>query len=99
MKNDFAKHLTRFFTEYLSGERGASHNTIRSYGNTFTSFLDFMDEVNRVKADKLSIADFTRKNILSFLQWLQEKNNAAYPHVTRGFLQYILSANIFNMRM
>ena len=28
MKNDFAKHLTRFFTSYLSGECGLSHNTI-----------------------------------------------------------------------
>jgi site-specific recombinase XerD len=72
MKNDFARYLTRFFTEYLSGERGASHNTIRSYGNTFTSFLDFMEEVKRVRAENLSIEYLTRDNILSFLQWLQE---------------------------
>jgi site-specific recombinase XerD len=72
MKNDFAKYLTRFFTEYLSGERGASHNTIRSYGNTFTSFLDFMEEVKHVKPEKLSIEHITRDNVLSFLQWLQE---------------------------
>ena len=31
MKDDFAKYLTRFFTSYLSGERGLSHNTIRAY--------------------------------------------------------------------
>lgn len=103
MKNDFAKHLTRFFTEYLSGERGASHNTIRSYGNTFTSFLDFMDEVNRVKADKLSIADFTRKNILSFLQWLQEKKQ--YSISTRNqrlsaihsFCKYLQYEDVIHM--
>jgi site-specific recombinase XerD len=67
MKNDFAKYLTRFFTEYLSGERGASHNTIRSYGNTFTLFLDFMEREKHVKAEKLSIEHLTRDNILSFL--------------------------------
>lgn len=44
MKNDFAKHLTRFFTSYLSGECGLSHNTIRAYGNTFLSFIDFMEK-------------------------------------------------------
>lgn len=72
MKNDFAKHLTRFFMEYLSGERGASHNTIRSYGNTFTSFLDFMESVKHVKPEKLSIEHITRGNVLSFLQWIQD---------------------------
>lgn len=44
MKDDFAKYLTRFFTSYLSGERGLSHNTIRAYGNTFLSFIDFMEK-------------------------------------------------------
>ena len=72
MKNDFAKYLTGFFTEYLSGERGASHNTIRSYGNTFTSFLDFMEDVKSVKPEQLSIEHITRDNVLSFLQWIQE---------------------------
>jgi len=72
MKNDFAKYLTGFFTEYLSRERGVSHNTIRSYGNTFTSFLDFMEGAKSVKPEKLSIEHVTRDNILSFLQWIQE---------------------------
>lgn len=72
MKNDFAKYLTRFFTEYLSGERGASHNTIRSYGNTFSLYLDFMEEIKAVKPEKLSIEHIMRDNVLSFLQWIQE---------------------------
>ena len=43
MKDDFAKYLTRFFTSYLSGERGLSHNTIRAYGNLNSNHR----EVNR----------------------------------------------------
>lgn len=72
MKNDFAKYLTRFFTEYLSGERGVSHNTTRSYGNTFTLFLDFMDNMKHVKADKLSLEHMNRENVLSFLRWIED---------------------------
>ena len=49
MKDDFAKYLTRFFTSYLSGERGLSHNTIRAYGNTFLSFIDFMEKTRCIK--------------------------------------------------
>lgn len=71
MKNDFAKHLTRFFTSYLSGECGLSHNTIRAYGNTFLSFIDFMEKTNHIKADKLSLEHLTRDNALNFLDWTE----------------------------
>jgi site-specific recombinase XerD len=76
MKNDFAQYLTAFFIEYLSGERGASHNTIRSYSNTFTLFLEYMNEVNHIKAEKLKVEHFTKKIVLGFLDWLQDKRQS-----------------------
>jgi site-specific recombinase XerC len=39
---DFAKYLTKFFTEYLVGERGASSHTVRSYSDTFTLVLTYI---------------------------------------------------------
>lgn len=72
MKNDFAKYITSFFTEYLSGERGVSHNTIRSYSNTFSLFLSYMDEILLVDAEKIRLEHLTRNRILGFLDWLQE---------------------------
>lgn len=68
---DFAKHLTNFFSQYLVGERGASPNTIRSYSNTFTQLLTFMDEKEHITADKLLLDHLTRKAVLRFLDWLQ----------------------------
>ena len=68
---DFAKYLTKFFSEYLVGERGASSHTIRSYSNTFTHLLVFMDEKEHIKADNLLIDHFDRKVVLRFLDWLQ----------------------------
>jgi site-specific recombinase XerD len=68
---DFAKYLTKFFSEYLVGERGASTNTIRSYSNTFTHLLAFMDEKEHIRADALSLNHFNRKVVLHFLDWLQ----------------------------
>ncbi|MDD3945581.1 MAG: integrase, partial [Bacteroidales bacterium] len=32
---DFAKHLSRFLTEYLPHERNMSNNTLSSYRDTF----------------------------------------------------------------
>ena len=68
---DFAKHITKFFSEYLVGERGASPNTIRAYSNTFTQLLSFMNEKEHIIADKLSLNHLTKKVILRFLDWLQ----------------------------
>ena len=71
MKNNFAGYVTSFFVEYLSSERGVSQHTVRSYGNTFTLLLDYMDEVRHIKADKLTLEHLTRKTVLDFLDWLQ----------------------------
>lgn len=68
---DFAKYLTKFFSEYLVGERGSSAHTIRSYSNTFTHLLVFMDEIEHIKADNLLLDHFDRKMVLRFLDWLQ----------------------------
>lgn len=68
---DFATYLTRFFSEYLIGERGASRNTIRSYSDTFKHLLAFMDEKEKIKADALLLDHFNRKSVLRFLDWLQ----------------------------
>ncbi len=68
---DFAKYLTKFFSEYLVGERGASTNTIRSYSNTFTHLLAFMNEKEHIKADALLLDHLNRSVVLRFLDWLQ----------------------------
>lgn len=68
---DFAKHLTKYFTEHLILEKGASSNTIRAYSNTFSLLLAFMEDKEHIKADRLSCNHFTREIILRFLDWLQ----------------------------
>jgi len=82
MKNNFAKYITSFFLEYLSGERGASPHTIRSYSNTFILLLNYMDEVKHVKADKLVLTHINREVVLGFLDWLQ--NNRKCGNATRN---------------
>ncbi len=79
---DFAKHLTKFFTEYLVGERGASPNTIRAYSNAFTQLLTFMDEKEHISADRLSLNHLTRQVVLRFLDWLQ--NSRQCGNATRN---------------
>ena len=39
---DFARHLSRFLSEYLPHERNVSPNTIASYRDAFLGFIDYM---------------------------------------------------------
>jgi len=75
--NDFAKYLTRFFTEYLVGERGASSHTLRSYSETFTLVLTYMAKVRGKPADRLTLNHFDRETVLDFLDWLQKNRKCA----------------------
>lgn len=103
MKDDFAKYLTRFFTSYLSGERGLSHNTIRAYGNTFLSFIDFMEKTRCIKADRISLEHLTQNNVSDFLHWTEE--NKGCGTATRNqklsafhtFCKYMLYTDIFHL--
>lgn len=76
-KNNFAKYITLYFTEYLSGERNVSHNTIRAYSNVFTQFLNYMNDIKQIKADRIDLVDLNKDNVLTFLDWLQVTNKCS----------------------
>lgn len=95
MKNtDFATHLGRYFTRYLPNERGSSPKTIDSYRYAFILFLDYMD-ARGIPPEKMSVANFTRDNIRSFLDWLESKrgNSPATRNyrlaAMKGFVNYL----------
>lgn len=41
-QNNFSYYLTMFFTEYLVNQRNISHNTIKSYRDTFKILLKYL---------------------------------------------------------
>jgi len=69
---DFAKHLSRFLSEYLPHERNVSPNTISSYRDAFVQYIDFMKNVKNLPLDKLMLGQLTQENVTSFLKWLME---------------------------
>ena len=94
MKDDFAKYLTRFFTSYLSGERGLSHNTIRAYGNTFLSFIDFMEKTRCIKADRISLEHLTQNNDSDFYIGRKKTKDAVQQHAIKSSPHSILFVSI-----
>jgi integrase/recombinase XerD len=69
---DFAYYLTNFLSKYLPGTVGSSSNTIMSYRDTFSVFLEFCSEQKRIKPEKFSLDDLNRKLVEEYLEWLEK---------------------------
>lgn len=67
---DFAKHLSRFLSEYLPHERNVSPNTIASYRDAFVQYIDYMKDVKGISVDRLQLKHLTKDGITKYLKWL-----------------------------
>lgn len=71
----FAKHMSRFLGDYLTNERGASSNTIKSYSQTFILLINYLHDVKNIDIHRLSLSHMTRDTIIDFLEWIQMERN------------------------
>ena len=69
---DFAYYLTDFLAKYLPGTVGLSPNTIMSYRDTFSLFLEFCAEQKKIKPEKFTLNDLDRKLVDEYLDWLEK---------------------------
>lgn len=69
---NFAYYLTNFLSSYLPGVAGLSQNTIMSYRDTFSLFLDFCSKTKKIKPEKVSLEHLSRKLIEEYLEWLEK---------------------------
>jgi site-specific recombinase XerD len=69
---DFAYYLTDFLSKYLPGTAGLSSNTIMSYRDTFSVFLEFCSEQKKIKPEKFSLDNLNRKLVEEYLEWLEK---------------------------
>ena len=68
---NFSKYITDFITRYLINERGASHNTIAAYRDTFVLLISFMKATKDIPIEKVTIEKITKDVIIEFLSWLE----------------------------
>jgi site-specific recombinase XerD len=94
---DFAKYLTNFLTVYLIDERGASENTIRSYRDTFVQFIEYINNIESIRINEITLSTITRDRVVAFLDWIQKEkkrgvstrnNRLAAIHSFIKYVQY-----------
>jgi integrase/recombinase XerD len=73
---DLGRDLVRFFEDFLSGQRGLSPHTVRSYRDTLLLLLQFASRDTKRPVDKLEIRDLNVERITRFLSFLEvERGN------------------------
>ena len=70
-QTDFAYYLSKFLSVYLTGIEGLSENTILSYRDTFSLFLNFIAVEKEFDINKITLSDLTKELILDYLDWLE----------------------------
>ena len=75
MKNEaivFMNLLRTYFTEYMPYSAGLSHNTIRSYRDTFRLLFQYLNSQKGIITDKISFSLLDYETITGFLEWLEK---------------------------
>jgi site-specific recombinase XerD len=86
-----------FFQEYLSGQRGLSHNTILAYRDALKLFLSFLVARTGKQAARLQLSDLHAEQVLRFLENSeQERKNCTATRnlrltALRTFFHYLIS--------
>lgn len=74
MKNEaliFYRIVRDFLTIYLSNQRGASNNTIKSYKDTLNIFIDYIRMSQGITLEKIRFGCISRDLVDGFLMWLE----------------------------
>jgi len=98
---DFAKYVSRFFTEHLAAEKNVSRNTVASYRDAMTQFIRYMEETG-VDLDDLQMKHLTPENVKGYLKWVLDKGCSPSTRNSRlaaihSFVRFVQYEDIGNL--
>lgn len=73
----FARYMSKYLTEYLSGIQGVSYNTIASKRDAYILLLKYLDDTQNIKAEDVDIPLLSRETIIKYLEWLQKSRGSS----------------------
>lgn len=74
---DFSIHLSAFLTDFLSGQRNLSENTIKAYRDAFVLLLRFLRDNKEMKVQSVTLDDLTAELVREFLAHLEVERRAS----------------------
>ena len=103
MNKNFSYYLSKYLKDYLILERNMSSNTIRSYKNTFSQFIEYLVNKENYKITDITFSNVTREVVLKYLNYVEEeKKNTIRTRNQRlacikSFYQFCLVEDVENI--
>ena len=76
-KKHLSDYLSDYLTRYLPLQKGVSPNTIKSYRDAFIVFMRYCRDELKIKPEKLTVEQLSRKNTEDYLLWLEKSQGCA----------------------
>lgn len=95
--------IREFLTEHLPIIKKESPNTVEAYRYTLNLYLDFLQEMLAKDLSSITSLDFTKKNILTFMDWLisKRKNRASTANLRlvhlRNFCRFLMCEDVLRL--
>lgn len=95
--------IREFLTEHMPVIKKESPNTVEAYRYTLNLYLDFLQEVSAKELSDIISADFTKKNVVAFMNWLitnrgnkSSTANLRLVHL-RKFCRFLMEEDILRL--
>lgn len=95
--------IREFLTEHMPIIKKESLNTVAAYRYTLNLYLDFLQEVLGKELNDVTSMDFTKKNVLAFMDWLisSRKNKASTANLRlvhlRKFCRFLMEGDVLRL--
>lgn len=95
--------IREFLTEHMPIIKKESPNTVAAYRYTLNLYLDFLQEVLGKELSDITSMDFTKKNVLAFMDWLisSRKNKASTANLRlvhlRKFCRFLMEGDVLRL--
>ena len=97
---EICRYISLFITDYVPSQITNSVHTLRAFETTLTIYVDYLENVCKIKPEDLSCTCFERKCIEGWLKWMSIERNCS-PNTCnnrlaclRTFLKYLASRNL-----
>ena len=83
---EICRYISLFITDYVSSQITNSVHTLRAFETTLTIYVDYLENVCKIKPEDLSCTCFERECIEGWLKWMSIERNCSpntWRRVTR----------------
>ena len=100
-----ARHINAWLNEYILSQKSVSNHTLKSYRDTLSLYMKFLQAEKKIDSSKLCPECFGKTYIEDWLKWLMDKRACGAETCNnrlaalRAFLSYLAAEEVDLMHL